>query len=114
MTGSRPGTERELKLGVWPEFEPPDLESVVKRGEMGPQVERRLDAVYFDTSDLRLLRRGVTLRFRRGEDAGPLWTVKLPEEAPALGWLGGRSRGPGPRGRCRSSCATSHAGGRIS
>jgi CHAD domain-containing protein len=37
----------------------------------------RLDAVYFDTADLRLLRRGVTLRRRTGgHDAG--WHLKTP------------------------------------
>ena len=42
----------------------------------GP-VEVRLEAVYFDTPDLDLLRRGVTLRRRTGgEDAG--WHVKVP------------------------------------
>ncbi|GGV38651.1 CHAD domain-containing protein [Kitasatospora herbaricolor] len=39
----------------------------------------RLDAVYFDTPDLRLLRRGVTLRRRTGgHDAG--WHLKTPGE----------------------------------
>ena len=38
-----------------------------------------LDATYFDTSDLRLARSGITLRHRDGEP-GPAWTVKLPEE----------------------------------
>ncbi|MEV4557968.1 CYTH and CHAD domain-containing protein [Kitasatospora sp. NPDC049285] len=38
----------------------------------------RLDAVYFDTPDLRLLRRGVTLRRRTGgHDAG--WHLKTPQ-----------------------------------
>ncbi|MER7582296.1 CYTH and CHAD domain-containing protein [Kitasatospora sp. NPDC097691] len=39
---------------------------------------QRLDAVYFDTPDLRLLRRGVTLRRRTGgPDAG--WHLKTPQ-----------------------------------
>ncbi len=39
--------------------------------------EFRLDAEYFDTADLRLLRAGITLRRRRGgHDAG--WHLKLP------------------------------------
>jgi CHAD domain-containing protein len=50
----------------------------------GPE-EWRLEAVYFDTADLRLLRRGVTVRFRRGEDPGEVWTAKLPDQAPAIG-----------------------------
>jgi CHAD domain-containing protein len=42
----------------------------------GPQVQQ-LDAEYYDTEDLRLLRAGITLRRRRGgNDAG--WHLKLP------------------------------------
>jgi CHAD domain-containing protein len=42
----------------------------------GPQ-EQQLDAEYYDTEDLRLLRAGITLRRRRGgNDAG--WHLKLP------------------------------------
>jgi len=59
--------ERELKLGVWPGFVLPDLGEVVEGAAMGTSEEHRLEAVYFDTPDLRLLRRGVTVRFRRGE-----------------------------------------------
>lgn len=45
-------------------------------GQIGPQ-EQVLDAVYFDTDDLRLARVGVTLRRRSGgADAG--WHLKLP------------------------------------
>jgi inorganic triphosphatase YgiF len=79
------GTERELKLGVWPEFELPNLAKSLKGGSTAEATERRLEAVYYDTSDLLLLRRGVTLRFRRGEDGGPVWTAKLPSEAAAIG-----------------------------
>jgi CHAD domain-containing protein len=43
----------------------------------GPE-EQRLDARYYDTEDLRLIRSGVTLRRRQGgSDAG--WHLKLPE-----------------------------------
>lgn len=42
-----------------------------------PRQEQILDAVYYDTKDLRLLRAGVTLRRRTGgQDAG--WHLKLP------------------------------------
>ena len=42
--------------------------------------EETLDAVYYDTEDLRLIRAGVTLRRRTGgEDAG--WHLKLPAGA---------------------------------
>jgi CHAD domain-containing protein len=45
-------------------------------GVDGPKVER-LEAVYFDTADLRLARHGVTLRRRTGgHDAG--WHLKVP------------------------------------
>jgi CHAD domain-containing protein len=71
--------EIELKLLVSPEFELPDLEvpesGVAKATELDPL---DLTATYFDTSDLRLLRNGITLRYRTGEEPGPKWTVKLP------------------------------------
>jgi inorganic triphosphatase YgiF len=78
-------TERELKLAAWPEFVLPDLDSVVLGGSAGAPTTRELNATYFDTPDLRLLRRGVTLRFRRGETNGDVWTAKLPSDAPAQG-----------------------------
>lgn len=77
--------ERELKLGAWPGFELPDLRGALDGIAPSAPQEWRLEAVYFDTSDLRLLRRGVTLRFRRGEEPGDLWTAKLPDQAPAQG-----------------------------
>src|SRR5947209_4889297 len=45
---------------------------------------RTLDAVYYDTPDLRLARWAITMRFRSGDGTG--WTVKLPEgdDGPAL------------------------------
>src|SRR5262249_43784463 len=46
-------------------------------GTSGPQ-EHRLEADYYDTGDLRLIRAGITLRRRRGgDDAG--WHLKLPD-----------------------------------
>src|SRR6266487_1694092 len=45
-------------------------------GTSGPD-EEQLDAEYFDTGDLRLIRAGITLRRRQGgHDAG--WHLKLP------------------------------------
>lgn len=78
-----------MRLGVWPGFELPDLRGTLDGVAPSVPHERRLEAVYFDTTDLRLLRRGVTVRLRRGEDPTELWTAKLPEEAPPLD-LGGR------------------------
>ena len=77
--------ERELKLGVWPGFELPDLEGSFDGVTPGKSEEWRLEAVYFDTADLRLLRRGVTVRFRRGEHPTAVWTAKLPDATPTLG-----------------------------
>jgi CHAD domain-containing protein len=77
--------EREVKLSVWPGYELPDLSGVNNGARVGVSEEQHLDAIYYDTPDLRLLRRGVTLRFRRGEQPGDVWTVKLPAGAPAVG-----------------------------
>jgi CHAD domain-containing protein len=43
---------------------------------VAPRQEQILDAIYYDTKDLRLLRAGVTLRRTGGQDAG--WHLKLP------------------------------------
>jgi len=55
----------------------PDLHSLpMVRDISGPDLER-LEAVYYDTADLRLLRSGITLRRRKGgHDEG--WHLKLP------------------------------------
>jgi len=44
-------------------------------GTSGPD-EKRLEAEYYDTDDLRLIRAGIMLRRRGGEDAG--WHLRLP------------------------------------
>lgn len=85
MTARRSAIERELKLSVWPEFQMPDLARAMKGGRLGAAVARRLDATYYDTPDLRLLRQGITLRLRRGEGDGATWTLKLPGDAQSLG-----------------------------
>ena len=46
-------------------------------GNIGAAEDQQLDAVYFDTPDLRLLRAGVTLRRREG-GSDPGWHLKLP------------------------------------
>ena len=73
MTGpASPNVEREAKLQVPPGFRLPDL------GGDGltatPQDERRLAAIYLDTTELHVVRWGCSLRYREGEG----WTVKLP------------------------------------
>ena len=67
--------ERELKLNAPADFRLPDL----SMGDLDAVVAARryLDAVYYDTADLRLARWGCSLRHRTDEG----WTVKLPPVA---------------------------------
>jgi CHAD domain-containing protein len=69
--------EIELKYEAGPDAVLPRLEDLPRvASEAGP-AEQKLEAEYYDTEDLRLLRAGVTLRRRRGgEDSG--WHLKLP------------------------------------
>jgi CHAD domain-containing protein len=80
--------ERELKLSVEPGFQLPPLPV-----ETTP---KRLRATYYDTSDLRLARHGVTLR-RRSEDGRDLWQLKLPADGARLEleWEADESQIPG-------------------
>jgi CHAD domain-containing protein len=75
--------EREAKLGAGPAFAMPDLSGVIDGLTATASPERNLDAVYYDTPDLRLARRGITLRHRSGDGEG--WTVKLPAPDEAAG-----------------------------
>jgi CHAD domain-containing protein len=75
--------EHEVKLAVWPGFVLPPLDDVADGVLAVPVGEKRQEAVYHDTPDLRLARAGVTLRHR--SDDG--WTLKLPEEAAMAGGL---------------------------
>jgi CHAD domain-containing protein len=70
-------TETETKYEPQDGASLPDLVSLSKvRSLRGPDHER-LEAEYYDTADLRLLRSGITLRRRKGgHDAG--WHLKLP------------------------------------
>ncbi|MGZ4682626.1 MAG: CYTH domain-containing protein [Acidimicrobiales bacterium] len=80
MSGiDRDRIEREVKLEVDGRFEVPALEGA------SPLEPHRLDAVYHDTVDLRLLDQGITVRRRSGE--GTRWTVKFPagQHSPAAG-----------------------------
>ena len=69
--------ERELKLSAWPGFTLPDLDGVARAARTRRRETVDLEATYFDTADLRLIRRGVTLRHRR-RGAREVWTLKLP------------------------------------
>jgi CHAD domain len=75
---------------VWAGYELPDLGL-----DTADPVESRFEAVYWDAPDLRLLRRGVTVRQEGGE-----WTLRAPDglvatvdagelPAPVLGWTRG-------------------------
>jgi CHAD domain-containing protein len=84
--------EIERKFDVDTAFELPPLAGVPGVAATDEPEEHRLEAVYHDTADLRLMRSKVTLRRRTGgADAG--WHLKLP--APA----GGRRERQEPLGR---------------
>ncbi|MEV7806667.1 CYTH and CHAD domain-containing protein [Microbispora sp. NPDC088329] len=70
--------EIEDKFDVPEGFALPDLGGVPGCERVAEPLSHRLTAVYFDTTDLRLAARGVTLRRRRGgDDEG--WHLKLPK-----------------------------------
>ena len=70
-------TETERKYEVADEARLPDPQYILGAGNSSTGEEQQLDAVYFDTPDLRLARAGITLRRREGgTDAG--WHLKLP------------------------------------
>ena len=74
--------EVERKFDVDPSFAVPDLARIAGVASVDGPVEHALEAVYFDTSDLRLARARITLRRRTGgPDAG--WHLKLPADAGA-------------------------------
>src|ERR1700749_5294518 len=95
--------EIELKYEADPDTVLPPLEDLPRvASEAGPD-EQKLEAEYYDTEDLRLLRAGVTLRRRRGgTDSG--WHLKLPAGPQTRRGIrlppgrGGRHRAP-PRAR---------------
>ncbi|NUR87693.1 MAG: CYTH and CHAD domain-containing protein [Nonomuraea sp.] len=69
------GIEIEDKFDVKPDYEVPDLSGLAE--VVGPK-SHQLVALYYDTPDLRLAARGVTLRRRRG-GSDPGWHLKLPK-----------------------------------
>lgn len=85
----RGSIEREAKLDVPAGYGLPELDHVLDGVLASPASALQLSAVYYDTSDLRLARAGISVRFRTGEEARRnqgRWTVKLPEgeRGPAL------------------------------
>lgn len=70
------GEERETKLGVDAGFVFPDLGAEGLR--VADRGEEVLDAVYWDTPDLRLAAAAHGLRHRHGAGGGGRWTLKGP------------------------------------
>jgi inorganic triphosphatase YgiF len=77
---SAPFREVEAKFRVHPPFELPVLAAERTGVASADQArDEQLRAIYWDTSDLRLAREGVTLRHRSGEGSGKDgWHLKLP------------------------------------
>ncbi len=73
-----PATEIELKFEVEGPFEPPELLRGVGVREVEELATKELRATYYDTSDYRLARNGITLRYRTGDGDGSGWQLKLP------------------------------------
>jgi inorganic triphosphatase YgiF len=71
-------TETETKYDVPAGLALPSLDALAQVDRaVAPAQEDQLEAEYYDTADLRLIRAGITLRRRRGgDDAG--WHLKLP------------------------------------
>ena len=94
--------EREVKLGVDLDFVLPDLTKAKLVATSEWLIEQEMHTAYFDTSECRLWRRGVSLRHRIGEEPGVgTWTAKLPRpsEGPTLdrmelSWSGPRESVP--------------------
>ena len=79
-------TETELKFDCGPEFRLPAFDGLITVSDH----EFRLTANYWDTTDRRLLARGITLRHRCASDSSEEgWTLKLTSAKPA----GGDQRG---------------------
>ncbi|SDN47153.1 CHAD domain-containing protein [Actinacidiphila guanduensis] len=77
MTTTQP--EREAKFEGAGQFDPQDLCTLPAVARVREEAPEELDAVYYDTADLRLLLDGVTLRHGSGgTDTG--WRVELPQE----------------------------------
>jgi inorganic triphosphatase YgiF len=71
--------ERELKLIAPPGLQLPAIAGAVPGvSNIIEEAPLDLSATYYDSPDFRLMRHGITLRHRFGEESGPVWTVKLP------------------------------------
>jgi CHAD domain-containing protein len=80
VTRTSVNVEREVKLSATPEYRLPDLHELGLATEQLPA--QTLSTSYFDTEDLRLWQRRITLRHRLGEgDKAGMWTLKLQGES---------------------------------
>lgn len=73
--------EREIKLALPGRFSVPPLMVDGATLDRRTLPDLNLRATYYDTTDLRLARHGVSLRYRTGEGGGATWTLKLPTGA---------------------------------
>ena len=64
-----------MKLAAPPAFAMPDLATAAEGLRVATEPPQRTTTTYHDTVDLRLARAGASLRFRTGQELGP---VKLP------------------------------------
>ena len=111
--------EREVKLSASPEYQLPDLHEL-GLGTVQLPVQT-LSTTYFDTQDLRLWRRQITLRHRLGEtDHAGKWTLKLQGEdvhdevnRTELSWPGDADHIPTEARRLLRGIARQHALERI-
>jgi CHAD domain-containing protein len=101
MSGGTIVIGRGLRFDVDPDFDPPDLRPVVGHTFRLPEQEIR--TVYFDTADMRLWERGLTLRHRRtlaegdrpGDEGPGTWILELSgssgdsPDPSDLSWSGG-------------------------
>lgn len=94
--------EREAKLDAGLRFELPELTGILPGVVATRLPNAKLQAIYVDTADLRLMRWGVTLRHRRdavgGSGAESGWTLKLPGDADGVALVRTELSWPGPFG----------------
>ncbi len=102
--------EREVKLDAGLRFELPELNGLVAGVVATRLPNAKLQAIYVDTEDLRLMRWGVTLRHRRdtvgGTGAESGWTLKLPVEADGVALVRTELSWPGTFGPVPSEVAS--------
>jgi CHAD domain-containing protein len=88
--------EEERKYDVGADFTMPELKACLPAGgTVTGRPPATLRAAYYDTTDLRLARSGVSLRYRSGAHREQPWTAKLPTDT--IGTRYEITRAGGPR-----------------